>query len=61
MNFSGSYDVWAVVIPSAPNTVQPLNIPYTITIDLCSSDTVSASSLPLPAVNYLVGSTLQNI
>ena len=42
-------------MPSAPNSLAPSKIPYKITIDICSADVVSASSLDLPHLNYIVG------
>ena len=33
--YSGIYHIWAVLTPTAPNTVQPVKLPYTITITAC--------------------------
>jgi hypothetical protein len=54
--YSGTYNLWAVVVPTAPSTVQPLKIPFTVTIYTCTTDQVSSSSVALPTT-YTIGST----
>jgi hypothetical protein len=44
------------VVPTAPSTVQPLKIPFTVTIYTCTTDQVSSSSVALPTT-YTIGST----
>lgn len=55
--YAGTHNIWAVVVPSGPNTVQPVKIPYTIKITTCGLHDFS-TIYPFNDMTYTLGSVL---
>lgn len=55
LDYSGTYNIWAVIVPAGAHTVQPVKIPYQIKFTTCSLHDFS-TIYPDSDINYEIGS-----